>query len=181
MRFPFALIAALYVYGAVAASDCPTPKPLTCEQLRAKEAQRCPPGEPCKPVIVDHVVQVPVACPPPPPLPVCPPAAEKVVEKTVTLTVPAPPKGHPLFGGGAIWHNGWGITALAGYQFKSGWQILAGPAYIKGHDSNGEAVGCFNPPGNGGIAWPGCCLVVPYHVAAPQPLAGQLLVVYAFK
>ena len=88
-------------------------------------------------------------------------------------------------GGGVVWQNKWGLTALAGYQFKSGWQIMGGPLWIPHGDTNGEAVACLGKPDvallGGGTGEPKCCISIPYHVQGAKPLGAQAVAVYVFK
>ena len=95
------------------------------------------------------------------------------------------PTGHWLVGGGPVWRTRWGATAVAGYQFASGWQIQAGPVYLPDSSHGGYvsvceadtyavvsalATGTRPPP----------CSSVPYHVEQSSPWGAMALAVYRF-
>ena len=164
----------LLAFVSVHAADCPTPKPLTREQLKAKMEQRCIP-EP------EKVCPPPVECPPPTVITVPGPVERTIIYEDVPVYPPA--KGHILFGGGPVYFHGLGVTAVAGYQFKNRLQVLAGPMYVPQNGTagyKGSVTNCDNERGGGHDSH---CATLPYSVpgtSAKTAWGGQLLVVYGF-
>jgi hypothetical protein len=171
--------------GALAlAADpvCPPPKPPkppTCaERIARAKANGCI-IQPA-PETVTVTKEVPVPGPErlvTKEVPVPVPGPERVVTQTVTVEVPAKPKGHALVGLGPMWFHDWGATAVAGYQFKNGWQIQGGPTWMPQHDINGTVNPCDDYDERGRGAW---CYAVPFQVPAKSPWGAQVLVLYVF-
>lgn len=155
--------------------DCPAPKPLSCERLKALEAIRCQPESP-KPCAVQPCATQPCGAVPCAAVPCkAVDCAPTVVTAYVNTTTPAAPKGHLLLGAGPMWsHRDWGATAIVGYQFKSGWQIQAGPTWQPHRAVSGTVNPCDNQDGK---AW---CVDIPFHVERRPPWGAQALLVYAF-
>lgn len=122
--------------------ECPMPKPPTCaERIERARAHNCI-VQP-EPQIVTVTKEVPVAGPERiVTKEVQVPGPERIVTKTVEVDVPIPPKGHALFGAGPMYEHGWGATVVVCYQFKSGWQFIAGPTWNQHRDTNGTVLGC---------------------------------------
>ena len=162
----------LCVIGFVVANaaDCPTPKPLTCEQLKTKMDQRCPTEPKATPCPPQHECQPCVVCQPcPTPLP----PKEIVIRERYEVLVPEAPKGHWLAGAGPVYFHGVGLTAGGGYEWKNGWMIFGGPMYVPQNDI---------PPYYGEVKPKKGC-PVPFVAPgneAPHPWGGQVLVIKAF-
>jgi hypothetical protein len=170
------IILALMYCGKARAADCPTPKPLTCDQLLAKAEQRH-----CLLTIPKETATAPCV---PAPVTVNCPACKPVVQTeyvSVPVTSIAPaPKGRALFGGGPIYNAGWGLAAVAGYQWANGWQLIGGPNYIAHDDYAGSVTNC-TPDDDGRYAPSHCgCVTLPYAVSGRSPWGGQLLIIKAF-
>ena len=169
MRLAVTLLTAALVTPALAA-NCPV---LTCEQLKARVAQRCPPEAPC-PTAEPVVAKTPAECPPPP---VCPPPPPPVVNNVpYPVFTPVPPVGHALVGFGPIWFHDWGATVVGGYQFASGWQLQGGPVWIEQRDVNGT----INPCDSKGLDAAAWCYQTPFHVEAKSPWGAQVLLIKTF-
>ena len=169
MKAPIVILSVL-ITTAVLGADCHTPKPLTCAQLQAKVAQRCPPtydvGCPeCNTNCPE------VTCPPPATVAI--PGPERVIYQDVPVYTDQPAKGHALFGGGPAYFGGLGATMVAGYQFANGLQLIGGPVWIPQY--GGDPIY--------GVARKGC-VSIPYTVPGSKPASawgGQALVIYQFK
>ena len=160
------------------AGDCPVPKPIPCERLKALQAKRCPLEAPVV-TIVDHRVEVPVPGPERVVIrEVQVPGPERIVTQTIQLAQPKP-RGHWLAGVGPVWVHHWGATAVAGYRWPSGWQVQAGPVWLPLDDANGTVTGCRS--GEPGLVWaPKCDVPIPFHVESPTPWGAQALVLFTF-
>lgn len=163
--------ALLLAVPAVAADpNCPTPKPIPCERLKALQAKRCPPEAPVV-KIVEHRVEVTVPGPERV-VQVQVPGPERVVEKIVTQIVAPKPVGHWLLGGGLLWQHDmgndstYGVQAVTGYRWPKGWELLVGPTWTDRNAYHGTArKGCYS---------------IPYQIEAANPWGATALVVHAF-
>ena len=178
MRRAYPILLAVLLGTSSRAGDCPTPKPLTCEQLLTKAEQRhCLPKE--------TATAVPCAAVPCAPAPVtvnCPECKPVVHTEYVSVPVPAivpTPTGKVLFGGGPIYNAGWGLAAVVGYQWGNGWQFIGGPNYIKHDDYAGSVTNCTLDSGLASTNHCGC-VTLPYSVSGRSPWGGQLLLIKAF-
>ena len=179
MKAPIVILSVL-ITTAVLGADCPTPKPLTCAQLQAKVAQRCPPaydaGCPdcncnCPP---STVVEGPTKT-------VEVPGPDRIIYQDVPVYTDTPAKGHPLFGGGPVYFGGLGATLVAGYQFKSGLQLIGGPVWVPQHGTP-TVYGSVSDCDTDGTRHGGCT-TLPYTVPGLKPASAfgaQVLAVYAF-
>ena len=176
MRALAAVVALLLTSAAFAADPCPPeckPKSPTCAERQARFTKNCP--VPVETKIVDHEVPVPFPVPGP----------EKIVTRTVDVPgperivqveVPAKETGHWLVGGGPLWNDGWGVTAVGGYQWSTGWQIVLGPTWTAHEGHNGAVNTCS------GYSFHGCeNQAIPYHIPEPAHLGGSALILYRFK
>lgn len=172
---------AMFTSFAVMAGDCPTPKPLSCDRILQLKELRCPPDAPCLTVVCPPIV----TCPDCPNCPITPTPEPTI--KYIFQDAPMPkPVGHPLFGGGPVYFHGMGLTAVAGYQFTNGWQILGGPMWIPQNSvapSNGSVHGCIDDDDYTKNNGSHDCITLPYTIPgqnAKHPWGAQVLAVYAF-
>ena len=188
IRFAFLAVVAL-VGSPLFAGDCPTPKPLNCKRLHTLAQQRhcleakteaAPVAAPCKAEPCIHTDCLPVNC-----LPVDCTPTEKVV--TAFLPAPAPaPHGEWLAGGGPLYQAGWGLQAVVGYKFASGWQLMGGPNWVR-HDATHGVIPCAPSNGHdshnkGGDhdSHGGACAPIGYSVPAASPWGGTVLLTHGF-
>jgi len=172
-RFAFLAVLSIFAVLPASANDCDPcnifKSPTCAERLRRAKAAGC--DLKSQPEIVTVTKEVP--------------GPERIVTKEVRVEVPgperivpqlveveAPAKGHFILGGGPVRFHSmgggheWGATAVAGWQFKSGWQIQAGPLWmpqdaVKGAVTDG-------------------CVTLPYVVRSPSPWNVQALALYRF-
>lgn len=160
------LLTAVFLAAPALATDCPTPKPLTCEQLRARiKSRHCSLDALCP-----NAGAVAPSAPAEAKAPPCTPTVEtKYV--TVETAAAAVPRGNWLAGGGALYQTGWGLQGFAGYQWANGVQFLIGPNYVPHSDHTG-VTGCptdgivdhdthcvtYNSPG--ASSWGGAAVVI---------------------
>jgi hypothetical protein len=176
MRY-LALLAAFLALPAWAndCDPCNLLKSPTCaERIKRAKAANCDLKSPPEIVTVQGPC-TPVPCSAVPCTAVdCKPVNCKPVDcKPTVVEVAAEPKGHFLIGGGPVrFHaidggHDWGVTAVAGWQFKSsGWQVQAGPIWMPQDDAKGFVT-------NG-------CAKIPFKVDSPSPWNVQALAVYRF-
>ena len=164
----------LFTAAVAFAADCPPPKPLTCEQLAAKMAQRCltptpaapktapPKAEPAKNGVdtPPQVVTIYVEQAPPP---------QKAPEPPATV--------YPLLGGGAVYFHGLGLQAFTGLQtapdkHKGRWQWQIGPMWVPQNGTQAQTETCQ-------IGCKSCALTVPGQ-DAKYPWGGQTSVTYVW-
>lgn len=174
------LIPLLLVFPVHAADQkCPTSKPLTCEQLLTKAKQRhcledktaaaIPVAAPCTAVPCTSVPCGPVACIPGPPT-------------VVTAFIPSQPvpRGNWFAGGGAVYNAGWGLQAVGGYKWSSGWSLMVGPNWIDHSGSSGSVYGCFGEDRHHG-GHDDDCGYLPYSVPARSEWGGTAMLLYNFQ
>jgi len=164
-KFVFVAALLVFVCGISWASDCPSPKPLSCERLRQLEKIRCPQdpnydhGCPecnthCPEPTVLHSECVPCAacaeCPKP----------ETVTKIAYMDPLPVKSHGKGVLGAGPVYFHGLGAQLVGGYKAPDNakgqsWQIIGGPFWVP---QNGI-------PQYDGVATRGCTKI-PYSVPA---------------
>ena len=175
----------MFTSFAVMAGDCPNPKPLSCDRILQLKELRCPPDAPCP---INIPCPVATVCPPITTCPDCPtPITPLPIIEYIFQDAPMPkPVGHPLFGGGPVYFHGLGLTAVAGYQFTNGWQIIGGPMWVPQNSiapNSGTTYGCVDDDSKHGHHGDYDCMTLPYTVPgknAKDPWGAQILVIYAF-
>jgi hypothetical protein len=166
---------------------CPTPKPLSCQRLKALldercggwntgggSAPKCPPGAAEAPRTADPAPKGPEARP----CPVCPVAGlvaappARVIRETLIVNE-LDHKGHFGVGLGPAYFHGIGAQLFGGYKFASShWEVGANVLYVPQNDV----------PEYDGVAVKGCHkipFVVPSQ-EAPHPWGAGLMAVYWF-
>lgn len=162
------MIATLLIAATLAAtSDCPTPKRLTCDQLKAKVVERCPKEPESSCAIECTCPTLDTACPTCAEVP-----SPKVETHYIFQDVPAKPEGHPFVAFGIGYMHGVGPVAGGGYRWPNGWGVMGQAMYIP---QNGTA-------DVNGVAVQGC-VRIPYTVAgedAKHPWGGAVLAEYSW-
>jgi len=175
------LAAVLLAGGDAHATDCPPPKPLTCEQLLSKAEQRhCfPQKAAATPVVVAPCAHPP--CPPPLITVNCPECKPVTVEKYTVIEKEPVSRGNWFAGAGPIYVDAWGASAAVGYRWANGWAFMAGPTWLDRESYSGSATNCRNT-GGGGPGSHGCpCVTLPYSVEPGSAWGANAMLIYNFK